>query len=144
MNQNVSHFPPFFHKVYSIHHGHQILFDVVVGSGIFSDSGTSRPLGIQFCVGVICWCLLLLLFVPFCFSISCLALSHKMDPQAFGLHEGTLFTAKREVVNRGWLSNAQSSKKRLHRKKQNGTALYNVDTMRARLLEVLAATRDKL
>ena len=87
------------------------LFDVVVGSGIFCDPGTSRPLGIQFCVGVICWCLLLLLFVTFPFSISCLALSHKMDPQAFWRHEGKLFMAKREVVNRGWLSDAQSSKK---------------------------------
>ena len=96
MNQNVSHFPSFFHKVCSI---------------MVLDSGTSRPLGIQFCVGVICWCLLLLLFVTFSFSISCLALSHKMDPQAFWLHEGKLFMAKREVVNRGWLSDAQSSKK---------------------------------
>ena len=34
-----------------------------------------------------------------------------MDPQAFWLHEGKLFMAKREVVNRGWLSDAQSSKK---------------------------------
>ena len=67
-----------------------------------------------------------------------------MDPQAFWLHEGKLFTAKRKVVNRGWLSDAQSSKKCLHRKKQNGTALYNVDTMRARLLEVLVAAKDKL
>ena len=78
-----------------------------MGSGIFCDSGTSRPLGIQFCVGVICWCLLLLLFVIFSFSISCLALSHKMDPQAFWLHEGKLFIAKREVVNGGELSDAQ-------------------------------------
>ena len=35
------------------------------------------------------------------------------------------------------------TEKRLHRKKQNGTALYNVDTMCARLLEVLAAAKDK-
>ena len=110
MNQNVSHFPPFFHKGL-FHHGHQIWFDVVVESGILCDWGTSRPLGIHFCVGVICWCLLLLLFVTFSFSISCLALSHKMDPQAFWLHEGKLFMAKREIVNRGWLSDAQSSKK---------------------------------
>ena len=63
------------------------------------------------CVGVICWCLLLLLFVTFSFSISCLAPSHKMDPQAIWRHGGKLFMAKREVVNPGWLSDAQSSKK---------------------------------
>ena len=80
-------------------------------SGILCGWGTSRPLVIHFCVGVICWFLLLLLFVTFWFSISCLALSHKMDPQAFWLHEGKLFMAKREVVNRGWLSDAHSSKK---------------------------------
>ena len=36
------------------------------------------------------------------------------------------------------------TEKRLQRKKQNGSALYHADTMRARLLEVLAAARDKL
>ena len=34
-----------------------------------------------------------------------------MDPRAFWLHDGKLFMAKREVVNRGWLSDAHSSKK---------------------------------
>ena len=124
-------------------HSVEITINFSVGSGIFCDSGTSRPLGIQFCFGVICCCLLLLLFVTFCFSIFCLAVSHKTDPQAFCLHEGKLFMAKREVVNRGWLSDAQSSEKRLHRKKQNGPTLYNVDTMPARLLEVLAATKGQ-
>ena len=32
----------------------------------------------------------------------------------------------------------------MQRKKQNGSALYHADAMRARLLEVLAAARDKL
>ena len=36
------------------------------------------------------------------------------------------------------------TEKRLQRKKQNGSALYHADTMRARLLEVPAAARDKL
>ena len=34
-----------------------------------------------------------------------------MDPEAFWLHGGVLFVMKQEVVKRGWLSDAQSSKK---------------------------------
>ena len=34
-----------------------------------------------------------------------------MDPEAFWPHEGVLFMMKQEVVKRGWLPDAQSSKK---------------------------------
>ena len=65
-----------------------------------------------------------------------------MDPQAFWLHEGKLFMAKQQVVDTKLLR--PQTEKRLHRKKQNGTALCNVDTMHARLLEVLAAAKSQL
>ena len=47
-------------------------------------------------------------FVPFHL---CFRFFTQMDPEAFWPHEGVLFMMKREVVKRGWLSDAQSSKK---------------------------------
>ena len=54
----------------------------------------------------------------------------------------TLHCTLQQVVDTKLLR--PQKEKRLHRKKQNGTALYDVDTMCARLLEVLAAAKDKL
>jgi hypothetical protein len=47
-------------------------------------------------------------FVPFHL---CFRFFTQMDPEAFWPHEGVLFMMKQEVVKRGWLSDAQSSKK---------------------------------
>ena len=47
-------------------------------------------------------------FVPF---HPCFGFFTQMDPEAFWPPEGVLFMMKQEVVKRGWLSDAQSSKK---------------------------------
>ena len=54
----------------------------------------------------------------------------------------TLHCTLQQVVDTKLLR--PQTEKRLHRKRQNGTTLYNVDTMRARLLEVLVTAKDKL
>ena len=72
---------------------YQILIEAIVGSGIFCVTWVP-PDHFEYN----------LVFAFF-------TLSHEMDTHPLWRNEGTLFMAKREIVSRGWLSDAQSSKK---------------------------------